>query len=78
MMEGLFNAIRAQGALQDGQSGQARCGIVQSFDPATYCAKVTLQPENVLTGWLPIATAWVGAGWGLAAPPSPGAPARST
>jgi phage baseplate assembly protein V len=72
MMEGLFNAIRAQGALQNGQVGQARCGIVQSFDPATYCAKVTLQPENVLTGWLPITSAWVGAGWGLAAPPSPG------
>jgi len=27
-----------------------------------------LQPENVLTGWLPVISAWVGAGWGLAAP----------
>jgi phage baseplate assembly protein gpV len=26
----------------------------------------------VLTGWLPILSAWVGAGWGMACPPSPG------
>jgi phage baseplate assembly protein V len=72
MMEGLFNAIRAQGALQDGRIGQARCGLVQSVDPATYCAKVSLQPEGVLTGWLPVASAWTGSGWGLVAPPVPG------
>jgi phage baseplate assembly protein gpV len=33
---------------------------------------VTLQPEGVVTGWLPVLSAWVGAGWGMACPPSPG------
>jgi uncharacterized protein involved in type VI secretion and phage assembly len=31
-----------------------------------------IQPENVLSGWFPVLSAWVGAGWGLAAPPTPG------
>lgn len=72
MMEAWLNAIRAQAGMISGTSGQVRCGTIQSVDPSTYCAKVTLQPEGVLTGWLPIAATWVGAGWGLVAPPSPG------
>lgn len=72
MMEAWLNAMRAQANAMAGTTGQLRCGIVQSLDPASYCAKVTLQPEGVLTGWLPIASQWVGAGWGMVAPPSPG------
>jgi hypothetical protein len=72
MMEAWLNAIRAQAGVMSGATGQVRCGTVQSVDPATYCAKVTLQPEGVLSGWLPIAANWVGAGWGMVAPPSPG------
>ena len=76
MMEAWLNAIRAQAGMISGAAGQVRCGTVQSVDPSTYCAKVTLQPEGVLTGWLPIAATWVGAGWGLVAPPSPGPAGR--
>ena len=72
MMEAWLNAIRAQAGVMSGATGQVRCGTVQSVDPATYCAKVMLQPEGVLTGWLPVAANWVGAGWGMVAPPSPG------
>ena len=72
MMEAWLNAVRAQAGVMSGVTGQVRCGIVQSVDPATYCAKVTLQPEGVLSGWLPIAANWVGGGWGLVAPPTPG------
>jgi phage baseplate assembly protein gpV len=71
-MQSWLNAIRGQASLIAGESAQLRCAIVQSFDPATYCAKVTLQPEGVLTGWLPISTSWIGGGWGMVAPPSPG------
>jgi phage baseplate assembly protein gpV len=72
MIDAWVNAVRAQADAISGTKGQLRCGIVQSLDPSSYCAKVTLQPEGVLSGWLPIASQWTGAGWGLVAPPSPG------
>ena len=50
---------------QVSQFGAPRCGLVASFNPQTYCAKVMIQPENTLTGWLPILSSWVGPGWGL-------------
>ncbi len=56
----------------DGLAGVARFGLVSSFDPNTYAARVLIQPENILSGWLPVLSAWVGNGWGLAAPLSPG------
>ena len=68
-MDRLLNALKAQGASQDQSAGAPRFGIITSVDPATATARVTLQPENVLTGWLPLLTTWVGNGWGLACPP---------
>ena len=35
-------------------------------------ARVIIQPEGVLSGWLPVLSQWVGNGWGIACPPSPG------
>lgn len=72
-MEHLLNYIKAGAGGLDGRAGVARFGLVSSFDPKAYAARVLLQPENVLTGWLPVLSAWVGAGWGLAAPLVPGA-----
>jgi phage baseplate assembly protein V len=72
MMDAWVNAVRAQASAMSNTQGLLRCGIVQSVDPASYCVKVTLQPEGVLSGWLPVASQWVGAGWGIVAPPSPG------
>jgi phage baseplate assembly protein V len=72
-MEHLLNFIKAGAGGLDGRSGVARFGLVSSFDPAAYAVRVLLQPENVLTGWLPVVSPWVGAGWGLAAPLVPGA-----
>ncbi|GAB0116892.1 hypothetical protein Acid7E03_09640 [Acidisoma sp. 7E03] len=71
-MEAWLNAMRAQAGAMANLPGQLRCGVVQSLDTKTYCAKVMLQPEGVLTGWLPITSPWVGDGWGLVAPPVPG------
>jgi phage baseplate assembly protein gpV len=67
-----WNAVKAQAGGLDGMAGVARFGLVASFDPAAYAAKVMIQPENILSGWLPILSAWVGAGWGFAAPLTPG------
>jgi uncharacterized protein involved in type VI secretion and phage assembly len=68
----LLNLMKAQAAGLDAMGGVLRCGTVSSFDPTRYAAKVLIQPENVLTGWLPVAALWAGSGWGVAAPLSPG------
>jgi phage baseplate assembly protein V len=49
-----------------------RNGIVEGYDPDTFSVKVRLQPTGVLTGWIPVATCWVGNGWGFAAAPTIG------
>jgi phage baseplate assembly protein gpV len=71
-MQRLFNALKSHAAALDRGAGQPRFGLVTSVDPARYAARVSLQPEGVLTGWLPILSAWVGGGWGLVCPPQPG------
>jgi phage baseplate assembly protein gpV len=71
-MDRFWNAVKARAGALDGLAGVARFGLVSSFDPVAYAARVMLQPENILTGWLPILSAWVGNGWGLAAPLTPG------
>jgi phage baseplate assembly protein V len=71
-MERFLNAIKAQSGAMDRAAGQPRFGLVTSVDPSRPAVRVMLQPENVLTGWLPVLSPWVGAGWGLSCPPSPG------
>jgi phage baseplate assembly protein V len=71
-MDYFLNAFKAQASRIDQSWGQPRLATVSSVDPASYTARVKIQPENVLSGWLPIASIWVGNGWGLACPPSPG------
>lgn len=68
----LIDVIKGHLAAMLARQPQPRYGLVQSFDPATYTARVLVQPENELSGWLPVLTQWVGNGWGLFAPPSPG------
>lgn len=71
-MDAFFNAIKAQSGAMDQTVGQPRFGVVTSVDPANATARVSLQPEGVLSGWLPVLSPFVGAGWGLVCPPSPG------
>ncbi len=71
-MDSFLNLVKAEAARLDQGTAQPRLGVVASVDSTTYTARVTIQPEGVLSGWLPIAASWVGAGWGLACPPSPG------
>jgi phage baseplate assembly protein gpV len=71
-MDRFWNVVKAYASGIDGLAGVARFGLVSSFDPVAYAARVLVQPENVLSGWLPIMSAWVGAGWGIAAPLTPG------
>src|ERR1700728_3383275 len=71
-MNELFDLVNVVSNRLVGTSAQPRIGIVSSSDPTTATAKVLLQPEGVLTGWLPVLTQWAGSGWGLSCPPSPG------
>ena len=68
-MEDIANAVR--GEAHRVLSGRAvpRQGIVTSYDPDAYSVKVTRQPEDSETGWIPISSVWAGNGWGLFAPP---------
>jgi phage baseplate assembly protein gpV len=68
----LQNAVR--GASVEAQNARAdpKKGLVSSYDPARYAVKVALQPAGTITGWIPLGALWVGAGWGMYAPPSIG------
>lgn len=68
----LFNAMKMQAEMAGKGRAAPRMGLVSSYDPANYCAKVRIMPEDTETGWLPIGSEWVGNGWGMYAPPSIG------
>ncbi len=71
-IERLKNAMRYEGQRNSSTKSLVRRGVVSGYDPSSYCAKVRMQPEDFETGFLPVASAWVGPGWGLFCPPSPG------
>ncbi len=71
-MERLLNSLRGQAGGLDFTIGQPRFGTVSSVDPAGATVRVQLQPEGVLSGWLPVLSPWTGSGWGMWSPPSPG------
>ena len=71
-LDRFLNAVKGQSSALDQAQGQPRFGTVASFDPQHYTARVLLQPEGVLSGWLPVLASWIGNGWGMVAPPAPG------
>lgn len=70
MMGPMLNAMRLQAQRAMAGLAEPKVGLVTSYDPNTYSARVSLQPEGILTGWMPIASLWVGNGWGMFSPPS--------
>ena len=68
----LSNIIKSHASNLDQSAGQVKFGTVTSVNSANATARVTIQPEGVLSGWLPILSQWVGSGWGMACPPAPG------
>ncbi len=71
-MQRFLNALKAHAAALDQGAAQARFATVTSVDTSRPAARVALQPEGVITGWLPILSLWVGNGWGMACPPATG------
>lgn len=72
MMQGLMHQMRLEALLAGDLEAKVKRGIVSSYNPQTYAAKVHTQPEDVETTWLPVASLWVGNGWGLFCPPTAG------
>lgn len=64
----MLNAQKRLAARQAGLRGQPRMGIVTSYNQHDGTAKVTIQPEGTLTGWLPVLSQSVGSGWGIHVP----------
>jgi Type VI secretion system/phage-baseplate injector OB domain len=72
MTNRLANAIKSHAAILDRSAGQIKFATVTSVNSGNTTARVLLQPEGILSGWLPFISQWVGNGWGLACPPKPG------
>jgi phage baseplate assembly protein gpV len=71
-MNRLINQLRAQALQTQQTTATTRRGTVVSYDPNAYAVKVLIQPDEVLTAWIPLKSAWVGNGWGMFCPPSIG------
>jgi phage baseplate assembly protein V len=67
-MQGFWSAVQRRAGQMDGQGGQPRFATVTSYDAGTGAAQVMLQPEGVLSGWLPVLSIAIGSGWGVHAP----------
>lgn len=72
MIDRLTNAIKSHASSLDHSSGQIKFGTVTSVNSQTATARVLIQPDAVLSGWLPVLSQWVGNGWGMVCSPSPG------
>jgi phage gp45-like len=72
MIERLSNAIKSHAANLDQSSGQIKFGTVTSVNSQKATARVLIQPDGVLSGWLPVLSQWVGSGWGMICLPNPG------
>lgn len=72
MTERLSNAIKSHAASLDQTTGQIKFGTITSVNFGNATARVLIQPDGVLSGWLPIILQWVGNGWGMSCPPNPG------
>lgn len=61
MTDGLQNLIRREVARCMARFAHPVAGIISSFDPVTQSVKVRYQPEDTLSGWIPLNTPGGGA-----------------
>jgi hypothetical protein len=72
MRRGLSNAMLHETERRQAGRYVEHHGLVTSYDPQHYQAKVTFQPEGQESGWLPIETGHIGQGYGIAIGLQPG------
>jgi phage gp45-like len=66
------NLMRLEAQREASTRALTKRATVSAYDPSTYAVKVIIQPEGHETGYIPVGSPWVGAGWGMFSPPSPG------
>lgn len=71
-MKRLLNQMRMQAEMAAAARASVKVGLVSGYDHTNYSVKVTIQPEGIETGWIPLTSPWVGAGWGMFCTPSIG------
>lgn len=73
MIDNFLNAMRAHAQMSLGEKTTHRVGQVTAYDPNKYAVKVKMWPDTQESlGWIPLASTYVGNGWGLVAGPSIG------
>lgn len=71
-MEGLLNLIRREVNRSLSLVARDRIGIVDSYDPDHHAVKVRFQPQDTLSGWIPVGAAMAGNGFGVLMAPNVG------
>jgi hypothetical protein len=72
MFQNFEDMLHHPGEVRDTGKHHERHGIVTSYDPKNYQAKVTIMPDGMESGWLPIHTGHIGKGYGLTMGLQPG------
>jgi len=68
-MDDLLNIVRREVYRALATVQQGRSGEVTSYDPDKHAVKVRLEPEGVLTDWIPIEVQHTGDGFGIMSAP---------
>lgn len=72
-MSALVDAMRYHAAALDATRPQPCFGVITSVDALRHLAKVSIEPDGVLSGWIPVLGLGAGSGWGVVCPPAIGA-----
>ncbi len=67
----LANVLKRNASALDSQAAEMRVGTIESIGPDGTTARVTIMPEGILSGWLPVGFASVGANC-IIVPPNQG------
>jgi len=67
-MDRYANAVKRDASTMDAMRGGIRYATVQSYDPTNAAVKVMIQPDGVLSGWVPLPAIGVGANAVIAGP----------
>jgi uncharacterized protein involved in type VI secretion and phage assembly len=68
----LLSAMKGHAGAMISNVAVPRWATVESVDAVNHVVKVTMQPEGVLTDWIPLVTLTTGNGWGGVFIPKPG------